>query len=153
MQYWSGHESYHIRDIGATPTTFKVRSVRIINVCGSAGMALSNEKNICYSSGFRKLGKMLQSIAELQHTQASVEVAILGDFFAYYAINARVVKVGILIVISYSFSFKKDLDTSISLFLHSIRYIYADCNIVIGNALKSYTYNNRVRNCKEEYHK
>ena len=67
----------------------------------AADIALFNEKNICYSSGFRKLGKMLQSIAELQHTQASVEVAILGDFFTYYAINARVVKVRILIVTSF----------------------------------------------------
>src|SRR6185312_2446671 len=62
----------------------------------TAGIALFNEKIFVYSSGFRKLGKMLQSIAELQHTQASVEVAILGDFFTYYAINARVVKVHII---------------------------------------------------------
>ncbi|CAG8463424.1 8737_t:CDS:2 [Paraglomus occultum] len=52
----------------------------------------TSEQHPPLSSGFRKLGKMLQSIAELQHAQASVEVAILGDFFAYYAINARVVK-------------------------------------------------------------
>ncbi|CAG8784874.1 4736_t:CDS:2 [Gigaspora margarita] len=50
------------------------------------------EKHPPLSNGLRRLGKTLQIISELQKSQAISEAAALGDFFSYYAVNARIVK-------------------------------------------------------------
>ncbi|CAI2167771.1 16_t:CDS:2 [Funneliformis geosporum] len=50
------------------------------------------EKHPPLSNGIRKFGKSLQIISELQKLQAISDVATLGDFFSYYAINSHVVK-------------------------------------------------------------
>ncbi|CAG8452983.1 17269_t:CDS:2 [Gigaspora rosea] len=78
----------------AKSTSHALESLAICNnEVGIKSHALGTvEKHPPLSNGLRRLGKTLQIISELQRSQAISEAAALGDFFSYYAINARIVK-------------------------------------------------------------
>ncbi|RHZ79311.1 hypothetical protein Glove_149g43 [Diversispora epigaea] len=60
---------------------------------GGKSLAMGTvERHPPLSNGLRKLGKTLQIISELQQAQATTEIAAIGDFFGYYAVNALVVR-------------------------------------------------------------